>query len=76
MKISQEEFDSWRSLPITEEVFREVKSRREEVKEELAQGLHFHSESADETLAETAKLIGYCLGLDDLLNIQFGEGGE
>ena len=69
MNISQNDFESWKAIPATQEFFKDVAKTKEEAEERLGRGQALNMSSAEETLAMTAKLVGFINGLNQVLNI-------
>lgn len=75
--MDKEQFEEWRANPGTVEVFKEVTSVREALKEALAKGATLGDE------VHTARIVGNIEGLDQvlfglpqLLNIKYEEAGD
>lgn len=68
--ITSEQFQEWKSHPVTKEIFSELAKVRAAIIEQLSNG-NTIGYSADETHGFTSKAIGQINGLDQLLNISF-----
>jgi hypothetical protein len=71
--ITKEEFEAWRSNPVTVGVMNELRLTRDEVLKRLGQGNTVYQENADATQAMTARAIGKIEGINELLNIRFSD---
>jgi hypothetical protein len=67
--MDREQFEEWKSHPVTIEVFEEVEKHRSALKDALADGATIGSKT------HTARVVGNIEGLNQLLNISY-EGGD
>ena len=70
MNISQNDFESWMAIPATQEFFKDVVTAKNEANTTLGRGQTLNMASAEQTLALTAKLVGFVDGLNQVLNIR------
>ena len=70
--ISAEQFAEWKTHPVTKEVFAEIRSLVEEIKDQLANG-DTVDYTAEVTHGLTSKAVGQLYGLNQLLNISFDD---
>ena len=68
--MNKEQFEEWKSHPVTVEVLKEVDNLRDDLKEALASGTTL----GDEVL--TARMVGNIEGLNQILNIEYEEAGD
>lgn len=70
--ITAEQFAEWKTHPVTEEIFDELRKSYDSLAERLIDGQSL-GETAEETHAKTNRLVGNIEGLEQLLNISFAE---
>jgi len=68
--INQEQFDEWKSHPVTKELFKEIEGLKASLIEQLSEGLTIGT-SAEVTHGLTNRLIGHLEGLNQLSGITF-----
>jgi Sec-independent protein translocase protein TatA len=68
--MSESDFKEWLLHPVTVEFRKAMSNRREELKEDLAEGA-FTTETVDGTAQQTAKAIGQIQMLKDLLETTY-----
>ena len=67
--IKQADIDSWKILPITQEVFKRLKAKIAEIEGDLGSGSTLNASSSTETLANTAREIGRIEGMKEIFEI-------
>ena len=70
--ITKEQFEEWKTHPVTIEIYNEVKRAKQSLQDTLSEGLTI-SLQADITQGLTNKLVGQIEGLNQLLNITYEE---
>lgn len=75
MEITREQFADWKDSPTTMAVMEQIEARKKELSMVICDG-HSISDTADETAIRTARLVGNIEGLNQLLNIEFIDGGQ
>jgi hypothetical protein len=68
--ISAEQFAEWKEHPVTKEIFAELRSVRDSIKDQLAYGNTIGGD-AEATHGFTNRAVGQLAGIDQLLNISF-----
>ena len=68
--LTSEQFQEWKNLSVTKEIFAELKKSRQAIVEQLSNGNSIGYEAAV-THGNTNRLVGQIAGLDQLLNISF-----
>jgi len=63
-----DEWKCWYQEPVTQAFFQILDELRKGNQEHLAKGMTLHDGSADNTLTDTAKCVGYNEALDDIEN--------
>jgi hypothetical protein len=66
---SKTEYMEWLSMPITEEVFKQLTEIRDATKDHLMSG----GTLADDPVKETARAVGIIEGLELFLNLDLGD---
>lgn len=67
MELTKADFSDWKEGPVTRRVFALIQARRDTVKEALARG----ETLGENTVINTASLVGYIRGMDELLAVEF-----
>jgi len=75
MHIDEEQFDEWKSHPVTKEIFAEIIIMRQKLLDSFSDG-NTLGQRADTTHGLTNKLVGQIDGLNQLLNITFNHDDE
>jgi len=68
--ISAEQFAEWKEHPVTKEIFSEIKKCRDNIKDQLANGVTIGGD-AESTHGFTNRAVGQLDGLEQLLNISY-----
>ena len=69
--ISAEQFAEWKEHPVTKEIFSELKSVRDSIKDQLANG-NTVGPDAEATHGFTNRAVGQLAGIDQVLNVTYG----
>jgi len=70
--ITSEQFQEWKTHPVTQEIFAELTKAKDSLMEQLAIG-NTIGNTAQETHGLTNKTVGQIDGLNQLLNISFSD---
>ena len=73
--ITAEQVAEWKEHPVTKEIFKELKSTRESIIEQLANG-NTIGHNAEATHGFTNRAIGQLDGLTQLLNISYASNDQ
>ena len=68
--ITKEQFEEWKTHPVTIEIYEEIKKAKEVLLNNMSDGLTL-GQKADVTHGLTNKLVGQVEGLNQLLNITY-----
>jgi len=71
--MNKEDFDQWKSNPVTKEVMEIIRDWRTAYANSLAMGGTYNPDSMENTFGNTAKTVGVIEGLDQILNIAIVE---
>ena len=74
--MNKEQYAAWRGNPLTEEVFKHLQAKCNQLKDMLANGSTLSNESADATAIQTARLVGNIEGLKEVMLTPIDLGGE
>lgn len=69
MEISKDEFVEWKNHPVTKEIMLLLDDKKSKIRDVLSSGEIL----GDNTEKAVARLVGHLEGIDDLLNIQYGD---
>ena len=72
--ITAEQFQEWKTHPVTQEILRELESIKKNIVEQIANG-NTIGPDAQATHGFTNRAIGQIDGLNQLLNISFSDSG-
>jgi len=67
--ITLDDIESWMGLPMTEEFFERVNALKTAKERSIGNGSCMNTDSAENTLALTAKAVGFCEGIKDALSV-------
>ena len=70
--ISAEQFEEWKSHPVTIEIYKGLNELVSEIKDQLAAGNTIGG-TPEETHGYTHRAVGQILGIEQILNITYGE---
>lgn len=70
--INQEQFDEWKSHPVTQEIFKEIERVKVNLIVQLSSGLTIGA-TTDVTHGQTNRLVGHLEGLNQLSGITFAD---
>ncbi len=70
MSITKEQFEEWKSHPVTIEVYKEIRLIKEALERDLGLGVTI-SDNADITQGMTNRIVGQVAGLNQLLNLEY-----
>jgi len=68
--VTKEQFDEWRTHPVTIEIYKEIEVAKQRLQNNISEGLTI-GQYADITHGLTNKVIGQIEGLNQLLNITY-----
>ena len=71
MSITKEQFEEWKTHPVTIEVYKEIKAAKKSLEEDLGAGVTIDNDSADKTLGLTNRVVGQIAGLNQLLGLVY-----
>lgn len=69
--INAEQFAEWKEHPVTKEIYKELQSVRDEIKDQLGNG-NTVGPDAEATHGFTNRAVGQLDGINQLLNISYG----
>ena len=70
--ITKEQFDEWEAHPVTIEISKRLVLQKDMLESKLKNGYALGS-IADETHGNTNRMLGHIEGLNQILNISYGE---
>lgn len=70
--ITKEQFDEWEAHPVTIEISKRLLLQKDMLEEKLKNG-HALGHTADETHGNTSRILGHIEGLNQILDISYGE---
>ena len=73
--ITKEQFSEWKAHPVTIEIYKEVKSAKQNLVSMLSAGATI-GQTAEETHGMTNRVIGQINGLNQLLNLTYEDNEE
>ncbi|MCP4613030.1 MAG: hypothetical protein GY845_30420 [Planctomycetes bacterium] len=71
--MTNEEFQEWKAHPTTRKYYKLVEKLKRTTEESMGAGITLSIESASATQAQTAEVVGYIKGLNELLDVKFEE---
>jgi len=73
--ITAEQFQEWKTHPVTKEVFDELRQVKKVISERMSSGETIGL-TAEETHGKTNRVIGQLEGIDQVLNVTYGNEKE
>lgn len=74
--LSKEELALWRSNPVSKVVLKALKEYRQNLQQQLSQGVCLKLDSLEKTGLLTAKLVGVCEGISLILDMEGRDNEE